>query len=100
MTKDEVKKLLNWKTDKYDDYLDTIIPILIEYAADTCNKEFDPQNLPGGVKLFVAKACEYNITSKIGLEARTLGDASYNYETEVPAPLHRYLKPYREIRLP
>ena len=93
----EVQKIIG---DQYPtESIETLIPILTEFAEARCGTQFD-NPLPGGVKLFIAKSCEYILTTNIGLEARTLGDASFNFETDVPKSLHRYLKPYRKVRMP
>ncbi len=60
------------KTDRHDEYLSEIVPILIESASDFCSNTFDPEALPAGVKLFVAKAAEYNMNPS-GLSGRSMG---------------------------
>lgn len=98
MTKDDVKAILEDETTKHDAYYSTMIPILTEFAEDRCHTTFS-EPLPGGVRLFIAKACEYNL-QRVGLESRTMDNVSYSYTTDFPKSLLKYLKPYRKVRLP
>lgn len=97
----EVKTILQEKTTKQDEYLATMIPHVIEFAKEYCNNKFLDANkqeaLPGGVRIFVAKACEFNM-NKSGLKGRSMGDVSYSYETDFPPSLLKWLKPYRKVR--
>jgi hypothetical protein len=92
-----VKNMLSIKTTTHDDYLIEMIPIVIEYAQDHCNQTFISENLPSGVKLFVAKAIEFNMGDST-LKGRTMGEVSYSYNTDFPSSLKRYLAPYRRVR--
>lgn len=98
MDTQEVKKILQIQTDKYDDYLGTVVPIMIDFAIDYCqNKRLDKNSLPSSVKLFVAKAAEFNMQQS-GLKSRSMGDVSYVYNTDFPPSLMTYLAPYRKVR--
>ena len=81
-------------TDKVE-YLNTAIPLFEDYASNYCNQTFI-EPLPGGVQIFVAKACEYNM-QKSGLSSRSMGSVSYSYETDFPPSLLKLLKPYRKV---
>ncbi|MEC1900963.1 phage head-tail connector protein [Bacillus atrophaeus] len=94
----QVKRMSGITTDKHDAYLSEIVPILIEFASDFCSNKFDPEALPAGVKLFVAKAAEYNMTPT-GLSGRSMGDVSYSYNTEFPRHITKNLTPYRRLRV-
>ncbi|WP_424162167.1 phage head-tail connector protein [Bacillus amyloliquefaciens] len=91
----QVKRMIGITTDKHDAYLSEVVPILIEFAADECKNTFDPKALPAGVKIFVAKATEYNMTPS-GLSGRSMGDVSYSYNTEFPQHIMKNLYPYRK----
>ena len=96
----DVKMLLGLKTDKHDQYIEAMIPILMEYAKDYCNTSFfiaEEEIIPGPVKLFIAKAIEFNM-NPAGVSARSMGGASYSYETDFPSSITRLLKPYRKVR--
>ncbi|SCV43766.1 Phage capsid and scaffold [Bacillus subtilis] len=54
--------------------------------------------MPAGVKLFVKKAAEYNMTPS-GLSGRSMGDVSYSYNTEFPRDITKDLNPYRRLRV-
>ena len=100
MTIDQVKKLLGIRNEKHDDYIEVMIPILMEYARGYCNTSFfiaGEEVIPGPVKLFVAKAIEYNM-NPAGVSGRSMGGASYSYETDFPPSITRLLKPYRKVR--
>ncbi|MCY7542177.1 phage head-tail connector protein [Bacillus safensis] len=94
----QVKRMTGIKTNKHDEYLSEIVPNLIEYASDFCSNTFDPEALPGGVKLFVAKAAEYSMNPS-GLSGRSMGDISYSYNTEFPLYIMKHLTPYRRLRV-
>ncbi|MEH7716166.1 phage head-tail connector protein [Bacillus velezensis] len=94
----QVKRMTEIKTDRHDEYLSEIVPILIESASDFCSNTFDPEALPAGVKLFVAKAAEYNMNPS-GLSGRSMGDVSYSYNTEFPRYITKHLTPYRRLRV-
>ncbi|CAI6313180.1 phage head-tail connector protein [Bacillus subtilis] len=91
----QVKRMIGITTDKHDAYLSEVVPILIEYASDFCKNNFELGTLPAGVKIFVAKATEYNMTPS-GLSGRSMGDVSYSYNTEFPQHIMKNLYPYRK----
>ncbi|MEC0765087.1 phage head-tail connector protein [Bacillus atrophaeus] len=90
-----VKNMIGITSDKHDAYLTEVVPILIEYASDFCKNNFEPEALPAGVKIFVAKATEYNMTPS-GLSGRSMGDVSYSFNTEFPQHITKNLYPYRK----
>ena len=92
----QVKALLGLTTSKHDIFIEEMIPILIEYAQEYCNNRFKDQ-LPGPVKLFVARAIQFNM-NPAGVSSRSMGGASYSYETNYPDSLTSMLKPYRKVR--
>lgn len=81
--------------DKYTDYLTTTAPAHLEYAESYTNKAFD--TVPTPIISFVADACEYGLNDT-GLESRSLGDVSYNFEQDYPPAMLRKLKPYKRVR--
>ena len=92
----QVKALLGLTTSKHDIFIEEMIPILIEYTQAYCNNQFKGQ-LPGPVKLFVARAIQFNM-NPVGVSSRSMGGASYSYETNYPDSLTSMLKPYRKVR--
>jgi hypothetical protein len=96
-----VKTMLQIKTEKHDDYLKEVLPLFIEKAKADCNNTFLDDNgnevLPAGVKLYVAKAIEYNM-GPVNLKGRKMGEVSYSYETELPGSITKHLKPYKRLR--
>lgn len=102
MDKAEVKKILQIKTTTHDEYFDIMIPLLIDWARDYTNNKFEDtsqptSSLPGGVQIFIAKACEYNMI-KAGINSRTMGEVSYTYELDFPPSIMKYLRPYKRLR--
>ncbi|MGG3662522.1 phage head-tail connector protein [Bacillus gobiensis] len=94
----KVKAILQPKTDKHDAYLQTMVSLLTEVASDKCNQEFSlERNMPAGVILFIAKACEFNMGSST-LRSRTTGNVSYSYNTELPESVTKSLAPYKRLR--
>jgi hypothetical protein len=97
-----VKRLLQIKTNKHDEYLTEAVPFYVDIAKDYCNNDFTKDNeevLPSGVKLFVAKACEFSM-NPVNLSAQTLGNASFSFVTELPKTVWEYLSPYKKLRFP
>lgn len=99
---DEVKTILRVKTADHDAYLGVMVPALEDYVKDECNNRFiqiTPTETvyPGAVKIFIAKACEYNM-NKAGLDSRKMGTVSYSYNLEFPKSITNLLKPYRRLK--
>ena len=96
-----VKTMLGITSDKHDAYLVEVVPLFVEFARDYCNQPFvdadGKEALPGGVKVFVAKAVEHNM-QKSGIKGRSMGDVSYSYETDFPPAIMRGLRLYRKVR--
>jgi hypothetical protein len=95
-----VKNILGITTTKHDTYLTKVIPLIVEYAKDECYQDFldddGVEQLPGGVKVFVAKAIEYNMNTA-GVTSRSQG-VSYSYDTDFPKSIMRFLSPYRRLK--
>ena len=95
---DQVKRILGIKNNKHDDYIEEMVPILIEYAREYCNNPLiTEETLPGPVRLFVAKAIQFNM-NPAGLSSRSMGGASYSYDTDFPESILRQLRSYRRVR--
>lgn len=98
----EVKNLIPIKQEntKYDTYLNTIIPMLEEFAKTYCKQSFTDDTgaeaFPGPVKIFVAKAAQYNM-NPAGVNSRGAPGTSVSYEMDFPASIMRYLKAYRKV---
>lgn len=100
MNTEEVKTLLGITTDKHDAFITEMIVILTEFVKDYTNNKFLNENkevLPGGVKLFIARAIQYNM-NPTGVTGRSMGGASYSYDTDYPPSLIRLLRPYKRVR--
>ncbi|MFS0560134.1 phage head-tail connector protein [Terribacillus sp. 179-K 1B1 HS] len=102
MTTEEVKKILQIKTTKHDEFFGIMIPLVEDFAKHKCNNLFlDPitgeENLPGGVQIFVAKACQHNM-QPTNVKSRTMGNVSYSYELEFPTSITKLLAPYKRLK--
>ncbi|WP_433958849.1 phage head-tail connector protein [Cytobacillus horneckiae] len=101
MDKEEVKKILQIKTTKHDEYFETMIPLLIDWVATHCNNSFKDKlgqlALSGGVKIFIAKACEHNMNVS-GVSSRSMGSVSYTYDMDFPPAIMNLLKPYKRVK--
>lgn len=101
MDMQSVKTLLGITTDKHDGYLAEMIPILTDYAKEYCNNSFsnslNEEQLPGSVMLFVAKAAQFNM-NPAGITSRSMGGASYSYDTDFPEAIMKMLRPYKKVR--
>lgn len=98
---EEIKMILGIKNTKHDEYLTIMIPILFDHVIAFCNNDFVSNTglaeVPGGVKLWIAKACEHNMQNA-GLKGRSMGSVSYSYELEFPSSIMSYLRPYKRLR--
>lgn len=100
----EVKAISPKLSEGHDVYLSVMVPMLEEYVIGLCNNKKFTKNaygdivLPGPVKIFIAKACEYNMQA-VGLKERSMGSVSYSYDLEFPNTLHQYLRPYRKVKI-
>jgi len=96
-------KTISWIIDtEFDDYLNTVVPMLLEYAEKYCNQEWrddngNPEDVPGPVIMFVAKATEYSI-AQAGVKSETLGDYSISIADDIPASALAHLKQYRKVK--
>lgn len=101
---DEIKGILGipiTDTSK-NEYIQTMLPLLLEAVMAYTNNSFNiaadgTLRLPGGVKIYLAKAIERN-TMQTGLSSRTMGSVSYSYDHSVPNELKDFLKPYRKVK--
>jgi Phage gp6-like head-tail connector protein len=94
---DEIATMAEVDLTKHQNYLNVMIPALLEKAQEYCNNTFDVKNPPGGVKVFLAESIQHKLNTK-GLFSRTMGSVSYSFDTEVPVKVLRHLKPYRKVR--
>lgn len=99
---EEIKAINGWVGTEHDLYLEIMIPLLFEHVIAYCNNTFLLEEtgiitMPGGVKLFIAKACEHNL-NKSGVKSRSMGSVSYSYDLDFPSTLMRYLRPYRRLK--
>lgn len=88
---------------KHDEYIETMLPMLLEAVISHTNNNFGgiqadgSVKMPGPVKIYLAKAIERN-TMKTGLKSRSMGSVSYSYDTKVPEELKDLLTPYKKVR--
>lgn len=92
----KVKNLLRITTDKHDTYLNEVIPLFVEKINKRANQTFT--ELPLDLQHTLAKWIEWDMNTKQGLEARTLGDVSYKYDNNMPDFVKRDIAPYRKVR--
>lgn len=89
--------------DKHDAYIMTMLPLLLEDAMAQTNNAFGgihddgTLRLPGGVKIYLAKAIEHSLL-KVGLKSRSMGSVSYSYDLDMPASVTKYLRPYKKVK--
>ncbi|MED4461858.1 phage head-tail connector protein [Metabacillus fastidiosus] len=93
----EIKGINRERSTVNDDYYGAMLPILLEHVEAYCNNSFRPPDIPGGVKIFLAKAIEHN-QLKTGLKSRSMGSVSYSYDLEFPETLYKYLRPYKKVK--
>jgi hypothetical protein len=95
----EVKDILGRSDSKHDGYINTVIPLYIDYVKEYCNNQFPgSEELPGGVKLAISKMIEFNL-NKSGISSSSFGEVSYSYSLDFPPSILRFLQPYSRIRV-
>lgn len=98
MTVEEVKRLLRLKDTSYDEYLSAVIPLIIQFVQQYCNRDFVNENgqvvLPGGIKLVVAKMCQFHMRDP-NIASETLARHSISYDTNYPSEITNILNSYR-----
>lgn len=94
---DQLKQLNNVTGAKHDEFYRAMAPILFDVAKDYCNGKWGPSDMPQGVRLFIAKAIQFNMQTT-GLNGRTMGTVSYSYDTEFPKAIWTYLRPYKKVK--
>jgi hypothetical protein len=93
---DKIKQLAMMQGAQNDAYLTATIPYYFDLACDKCHQQFDPDDIPSGVMMFIAQACKFNIAD-VRLKGRTMGNVSYTFNTEIPDTVIGYLRPYRKL---
>lgn len=78
-----------------DEEINALINLYKPMADDYCNQNFDINNLPSGVKKFIADCIKYGSTGNIA--SRSMGTVSYSYVTNIPDSMYQPLKPYRKL---
>ena len=94
---DEVAMIGEIDLNKHSDYVNTMIPILLEFAETKCNNTFDEIKPPAGIKIFIAESIKHKLNNK-GLKARSMGSVTYTYDTELPDKIVKNLNPYKKVR--
>ncbi|GLC89336.1 hypothetical protein [Lysinibacillus piscis] len=82
---------------KHDAFYQAMAPVLFDVAKDHCNGNWEPSEMPQGVRLFIAKAIQFNMQTT-GLNSRRMGSVSYSYDTEFPNAIWTYLRPYKKVK--
>lgn len=91
---DKLKQL----TGAEDNYIQTMIPILLDYVNNDLRTDYTKEELPAGIVMFMAKAIEFN-KGNGGLDSYSMGSVSYSFNMDFPASIYSLLKPYRKIRV-
>lgn len=87
---------------KDDAYILTMLPLLMEAVMAETNNNFGIKadgtlRIPGGVKIYLAKALHRNMRDST-IKSRSMGSVSYSYDTAVPKELANLLAPYKKVR--
>jgi hypothetical protein len=94
---DKIKVMLGITDNSKDDYLNTMIPLIVDDVQEQCNNTFDISNLPSGIIRYLAKALEFDMGDS-RLKSRSLGNVSYSFNTELPDSVAKLLRPYKKVR--
>jgi hypothetical protein len=92
-----IKVMLGIADNSKDDYLNIVIPLIVDDVQEQCNNTFDISNLPSGIIRYLAKALEFDMGDS-RLKSRSLGNVSYSFNTELPGSVAKLLRPYKKVR--
>ncbi len=102
MDTQEVKDILGITNSKHDIYIQTSIPLFIEFIQEYSNNSFLDESgnvvLKGGAKIALVKMIEYNM-NKSGQSSRSFGEVSYSFDTDFPQSILKLLQPYLRIKV-
>lgn len=91
-------KTLNQDKSNNDEYYKVMLPILLDSVNEEYNQSFKPDNLPGAVKLFLAKATQF-YAMNTGLKSRKMGTVSYSFDfSNLPTSITDLLNRYRKAK--
>lgn len=90
----KVAGILQWTEAEDLDYLEAVVPELLEVAQDKTGRKYEA-DIPGGVVMFIAKAAEYGKKVEAGVTGERLGDYQYSVSQDFPASILKYLPPPR-----
>lgn len=108
----DVKTLLNLESTQYDNYIEAMIPVVIDLVEKHCNDEFSIRNIDGnfintnegyiitniGLKIVISKIIEYYLI-KAGISYESIGRINYTYTTDLPPSIINSMKPYHKSRM-
>ena len=89
--------------DKHDAHIKLMLPLMLESVMAYTNNDFGgiqsdgTLRIPGGVKIYLAKAIERNRIDK-GIKSRSMGSVSYTYDVSIQSDLKDHLKPYKKVK--
>lgn len=109
-TKD-IKVILQIEDTEYDDYITTMLPIVIALTEDYCNDIFAIRSPNGslmkdqegykildvGIVIAIAKIIEFYM-NKSGVIQNTVSRVSYSFATELPKSITQILNQYRKVK--
>ena len=86
----------------HDEYIKTMLPLMMEAIMAETNNNFGitedgSLRIPGGVKIYLAKAIQRNLRDST-IKSRSMGSVSYSYDTAIPPELLKFLAPYKKVR--
>lgn len=94
----EVMKRMQSDTEKHGDYISTMVPDFLEIVEEQTNNSFQ-SSVPRSVIQFIAGAIDHKLSVLPGLNSRSMGDVSYNYQTDYPKSLQKLLRPHKRVKL-
>lgn len=98
----DVKGILgiNLSDTSKDDYIEFILPLIIEFVQDYCGETFEDPQQPGlytfrgGLKVTIAKMIQFHM-NKSGIQSEGISRRSVAYNTEYPKYITDALDMYK-----
>lgn len=107
----DVKSILQIEDTQHDDYIETMLPIIISFTEQYCNDIFTVRTMNGsyykdqsgyqlvdmGIMIAIAKVIEFYML-KSGVSGEGVSRVSYSYSTELPKSILDILNQYRKVK--
>lgn len=98
LTTTECKAILQISGSTYDNFINTMIPVVEDFILNYCAISEDSASVQPGLKLPAANLINYQLQKPSNVSSETIGNYSVSYTNSYPKDLLSSLKPYRRVK--